>query len=225
MRESAEVWRPIAGYVGHYEVSDRGRVRSVDRLVTDRVGRTRKIRGKILSPSVRKSGHLNVNLKVGGESLTKAVHTLVLEAFVGPRPDGLECCHENGNPRDNRPANLRWDTRLGNVRDAQRHGTLHRTHCPQGHPYDEANTLIHGKAQARSCRECHRVRSAARHAARTDVQHGTHVSSRKTQCKSGHSLAPGNVYLTARGRVCKTCATIRNAATRARTRERRLQNS
>lgn len=51
------------------------------------------------------------------------VHRLVLEAFVGPCPPGMECCHNNGNPADNRLENLRWDTRSANCLDAVQHGT------------------------------------------------------------------------------------------------------
>jgi hypothetical protein len=51
------------------------------------------------------------------------VHTLVLEAFVGPCLPGMECCHRDGNPANNRLDNLRWDTRAANRRDMLRHGT------------------------------------------------------------------------------------------------------
>ncbi|RUU22663.1 HNH endonuclease [Mesorhizobium sp. M7A.F.Ca.AU.002.06.1.1] len=51
------------------------------------------------------------------------VHLLVLEAFVGPRPDGLEGCHNDGNPDNNRLDNLRWDTPESNQADRIAHGT------------------------------------------------------------------------------------------------------
>lgn len=51
------------------------------------------------------------------------VHRLVLAAFVGPCPPGMEGCHNDGDSCNNRLSNLRWDTRAGNVRDAVRHGT------------------------------------------------------------------------------------------------------
>ncbi len=52
------------------------------------------------------------------------IHTLVAEAFAGPRPAGMECRHLNGNPIDNRPENLAWGTRKENVQDMVRHGTM-----------------------------------------------------------------------------------------------------
>jgi hypothetical protein len=51
------------------------------------------------------------------------VHRLVLVAFVGPRPPGLVCCHNDGNPLNNRVENLRWDTYEANEADKLRHGT------------------------------------------------------------------------------------------------------
>lgn len=54
------------------------------------------------------------------------VHKLILEAFVGPRPEGMECRHLNGNGSDNRIANLRWGTPAENTLDKFRHGTVSR---------------------------------------------------------------------------------------------------
>lgn len=51
------------------------------------------------------------------------VHRLVLEAFVGPCPPGMECCHNDGDPSNNALANLRWDTSASNNADKIRHGT------------------------------------------------------------------------------------------------------
>lgn len=53
----------------------------------------------------------------------RAVHQLVMEAFVGPKPPGMQCCHNDGNPGNNAIANLRWDTPRGNQLDRFRHGT------------------------------------------------------------------------------------------------------
>jgi hypothetical protein len=54
----------------------------------------------------------------------RRIHRLILEAFVGPCPDGMECCHCNGVPTDNRLENLRWDTHKANGQDAAAHGTM-----------------------------------------------------------------------------------------------------
>jgi hypothetical protein len=51
------------------------------------------------------------------------IHELVLRAFVGPRPAGMVCCHEDGKPANCHLSNLRWDTYSGNEKDKDRHGT------------------------------------------------------------------------------------------------------
>lgn len=61
-----------------------------------------------------------------GKKMFFNVCRLVLLAFVGPCPEGLECCHRNGNARDNRRRNLRYGTRTSNARDKIIHGTQPR---------------------------------------------------------------------------------------------------
>ena len=79
---------------------------------------------KILKPSkISKYGHLCIALCNNGKMHRRLVHRLVLETFVGPCPDGLECRHLDGNPANNRVENLRWGTRIENIRDQSRHKT------------------------------------------------------------------------------------------------------
>lgn len=73
-----------------------------------------------LSPYLT-SGRQAVACRVKGRRVARYVSRLVLEAFVGPCPDGMECCHFNGDRLDNRLENLRWDTRAANADDARRH--------------------------------------------------------------------------------------------------------
>lgn len=159
MEDVTEHWLPIAGYEGSYEVSDRGRVRSLDRITP----RGRRWRGKILSPIPQHRGHLVVNLH-GGEDANKHgwtprfVHHLVLEAFVGARPNDKPVCrHLNGDSADNRAENLVWGTHVENGRDTVEHGAhwqTRKTACPSGHEYSPENTYLNGGR--RYCRECQR---------------------------------------------------------------------
>ena len=120
-----ENWVPVPGYEGAYSVSDAGRVRSEDRLITERgTGKIRKQPGKILRPAKESSGHLRVSLSRGSIIKFTSVHSLVLLAFVGPRPDGADICHADGDPENNRLANLRYDSRASNIADSQAHGTF-----------------------------------------------------------------------------------------------------
>lgn len=149
---SQEDWQPVPGYEGRYEVSDFGRVRSLDRLDS----RGNRAWGRVLSPDVRPSGHLRVTLCRDGHPKRTWVHWLVLSVFVGPHPEGLETCHNDGDPANNAVSNLRWDTKSANARDRLRHGRHHqaaRTRCPSGHEYSAGNTYFSAKGH-RHCRTC-----------------------------------------------------------------------
>jgi hypothetical protein len=119
-----EEWRDVPGYEGLYQVSDKGRVRSLDRVVPDsRWGLNRKP-GKVLQPNPHSvMGYLRVVLYRQGVRRNFDVHQLVALAFIGLRPEGMEVCHNSGDVNDNRVENVRYDTRSGNMRDRARHGT------------------------------------------------------------------------------------------------------
>jgi hypothetical protein len=121
-----ETWKPVVGYEG-YEVSDQGNVRSW-RIK----GNTKK---PVTTPRLLKAwkhGHgrkyCAVKLSKDNKGHTISVHRIVLEAFVGPMPEGQECRHLNGNPEDNRLENLAYGTHLENMDDLRRHGTHARLH-------------------------------------------------------------------------------------------------
>jgi len=119
-----EEWRDIPGFEGTYQVSNLGRVQSLGRTVPHQGGR-RPIRARILHPFVKPTGHLRVDLgrgDKGGARVAVHVHTLVLLAFVGPRPRGLEIRHLNGVPSDNRLVNLEYATKSRNSLDIKWHG-------------------------------------------------------------------------------------------------------
>lgn len=112
------IWRPVVGYEGDYEVSDLGGVRSI--TFRNNVVRKRRAVPKALSPSVSGKGYATVMLS---GRIRRRVHRLVLEAFIGPCPNGHECSHLNGNPRDNRLVNLAYETRADNHARKLQHGT------------------------------------------------------------------------------------------------------
>lgn len=158
--DGVEEWRPVDGWEGHYEVSSRGQIRSLPRRIVQRNGHPITVRGKILKPIVTSAdGRSKVTMNGGGRTERQLVHRMVLTAFAGPCPDGLEACHNNGNPTDNRLRNLRWDTHSGNMQDMVRHGRSRAayTHCKHGHPFDDINTYLHPQG-FRQCRTCDRTR-------------------------------------------------------------------
>jgi hypothetical protein len=113
-----ELWRPVVGFEQVYSVSNLGRLRRD-------VGYKGGYAGQLLSPGV--SGeYLTVKLCNGSQTRLTKVHILVLETFIGPRPQGYEGCHRNGNPLDCRLDNLRWGTVSSNQMDRVNHGTSNR---------------------------------------------------------------------------------------------------
>lgn len=139
----AEEWRPITGYEGLYEVSNHGRVRSLDRWVDSPNrwgGVSRQHRpGRILAQKRKKTpthAYAVVTLSRDGVPDTRPVHLLVLETFVGPRPPGGWGRHGPIGISDNGVWNLSWGTPSDNAYDRVRDGNdvkTNLTHCPWGH--------------------------------------------------------------------------------------------
>lgn len=162
MTLTTETWLPVVGFEGFYEVSDWGRVRSVEREVAGGRGGVQRRRGRVLSPYRRVDLREFVNLSKQGRARPCAVSLLVLEAFVGPRPAGAYGCHNDGSPANNRVDNLRWDTPSNNNFDRVAHGNdrqVRKTHCPRGHRLALPN-LVARKARRghRECLACSRAR-------------------------------------------------------------------
>ncbi len=76
--------------------------------------------------TIHESGYPTVRLWHEGKSTLFYVHHLVLRAFIGDCPDGMEACHGDGDPSHCHPDNLRWDTHLSNVADTITHGRVKR---------------------------------------------------------------------------------------------------
>ena len=148
--------REIPGYSGYWATCD-GRI----------IGR----RGKFRKPQLNRSGYHEVKIWVGESQSRPTVHKLVMLAFEGPRPEGQEVLHRDGNKLNNSKSNLKYGTRSENQFDSAKHGTHHwlngghpyanRTHCKQGHEYTPDNIYVrtekhrNGKVyKARRCREC-----------------------------------------------------------------------
>lgn len=116
-----EEWKPVVGYEGYYEVSDKGRVRSLQREINT-FGGIRVIEGQMLQSIETDQGYFVVFLSKKGKSKQKKIHHLVLQSFVGTRPKGLDGCHNDGVKSNNTRGNLRWDTRSANLKDKFKHG-------------------------------------------------------------------------------------------------------
>ncbi len=107
-----EMWLFIKEYEEMYEVSNMGIIRSLKR----------KGQPHILFQSTDSAGRKTVSLWKFGKEKRYKVHNLVLIAFRGIRPKGMEVCHNDGNASNNNIFNLRWDTHISNCQDRKKHG-------------------------------------------------------------------------------------------------------
>lgn len=155
-------WLPVPG-AQKYEVSNHGRVRSVDRWVTYKDGRKpRHFPSVELRLALNPHGYRYITITTDSGRRTCRVHRLVCAAFHGPSPiPGLLVRHLNDVKTDNRAENLAWGTKSENAYDSIKHGThaeTNKTQCKQGHVFDEANTRWtntgRNGARRRQCRQC-----------------------------------------------------------------------
>ena len=119
-----ELWKDIPGWEGYYQVSDTGGVRSIDRIAQGRHG-AHQYKGRTLKQTPATKGYLTVKLSRSGiPQRGYQVHRLVLSAFVGECPEGLEACHADDVKTNNKLTNLRYDTSKNNTADAIRNGVF-----------------------------------------------------------------------------------------------------
>ena len=137
-------WRPVPEAPGYWVSSD-GRVWSA-------------VSQRMISLQRPDDRYVKVMIRRDKRPWFTYVHSLVLTAFVGPRPEGHEVCHLNGDETDNRVENLIWGTHSVNVRHQVEHRThwqVAKTHCKNGHEFSPENTYLRN-GKYRQCRQCDR---------------------------------------------------------------------
>jgi hypothetical protein len=137
----AEEWRTIAGFP-LYEVSSLGRIRSWHKGQGPR----------ILRPGPDDKGYLTAVLFGPNGRATRKVHRLVAEAFLGPKPKGLQTRHLDSNNQNNAAINLAYGTQLENMADR----VALKQNCKNGHPF-EGDNLYFPTQGGRGCRTCARA--------------------------------------------------------------------
>lgn len=148
-----EEFRDIPGFVGLYQVSNRGRVRSQTR---------------ILKCGIHRSGHRYCVLSKDSQYFNVQVHRLVLLTFRGPCPEGMQARHLDGDPTNNSPDNLAWGTLQENMRDQAKHGVLAVGERNGNSKLTRKEiTEIRAAARARGLAEKYRVNRSTIHRIRT----------------------------------------------------------
>ncbi len=148
------VWRPVPGFHG-YEVSDAGAVRSMLAAGFGRIPET----PRTLKATLDGHGYRRVYLRRNGRTHSLKVSWLVLEAFVGPRPDKADACHNDGDRENDALSNLRWDSRKNNLADCVVHGTRPKGESMGTSVLNEPDVrairvaLVNGESQSSIARE------------------------------------------------------------------------
>lgn len=161
MVATLEEWLPVRGFEGYYEVSNLGRVKSVERYVKGRTGTPKIVRERIMSVHLTKHGYARVELNKENKAKKYTVHSLVANTFIAkPDGDNLIVRHGVNGVSDNSVDNLSWGTHSDNEYDKQRDGTnplVNRTRCPRNHPLISIN--LRPNKKGRECLACSRARA------------------------------------------------------------------
>lgn len=174
-----ERWADIPGFDGMYQASSEGRIRST--RANSQWSRWKHYAGAVLKQNGRR--YKQVSLQDEGGESNYNVHSLVLMAFVGPRPSGMQACHCNGDRRDNRLCNLRWDTIQANHADKWTHGTQTTGHKHHRAKYTDAQERGIAAAQG-SVSEVARRYGVGRDTVRAiRLRNGWHKVGRFWQCR------------------------------------------
>ena len=187
-----EIWKDIEGYEGLYQVSNLGRVRSLDRIIPSKLKNNNfvKKKGKIIQLRKKKDGYVQVKLKKDGSQKLMSVHRLVAKAFID-NPNNYEIVnHKDNNPENNNEKNLEWCTQSYNIKYSYNQkrskspkywkGKLGINHCraKQVNQYDLNFKYINTYG---SIGEAERI---------TGISHGNIISC----CKGNYKTAGGYIW-------------------------------
>lgn len=122
LKHAPEMYVDIQGYEGYYQISNHGNVRSLDRVIKEKTGKTQTIKGRVLKQRINPSGYYYVGLRKNSRKATFAVHQLVAQAFLDNPDNKPTVNHIDGNKLNNSVANLEWSTYSENLEHAYKTG-------------------------------------------------------------------------------------------------------
>lgn len=112
---SFEIWKPIKGFEGLYEISNTGLVKSLRREVPNNGGIS-IVKEKILKPQKEKNGYLRIGLNKRNKKYMFLIHRLIAESFIPNVNNYAEINHKDGNKSNNNVDNLEWCSRSYNIK-------------------------------------------------------------------------------------------------------------
>lgn len=113
-----EIWKSVKGFEGKYEVSNKGNVRSVERIIVNSLGVKKIYKSHIMKPSLTKSGYFNFVLRENGKKFNYRLNRMVADAFIPNINNKPYVNHKNGNKTNNEVENLEWVTGSENTKHA-----------------------------------------------------------------------------------------------------------
>lgn len=116
-----EIWKDIPGYEGLYQVSNLGKVKSLERTVVSKTNVVKRVHERIKKPVIDEHGYCTVSLYKNNKERILFVHRIVLAAFVGPCPEGMQVNHIDCNPCNNCLTNLEYVTPSENIQHSYKH--------------------------------------------------------------------------------------------------------
>lgn len=135
-----EIWKDIDKLDGYFQISNTGRLRSIDRIIEYTDGRNYLYKGKEYFPSYNR-GYCIQTLNLNGKAIPVKFHRLVAEAFI-PNPNNLpQINHKDGNKKNNCVENLEWCNASHNLYHAFKTGLRDSESCTNKLTYEKVKEI------------------------------------------------------------------------------------